>query len=287
MRMQTIKNLACAAVLLCGEICATEATAQDAKDDAKKPIAADLYIDMEAGRPGDPITIDLLNAMTHGAGGKWSLRHDHDRDWKEPMAEFTVAARQTLLPVPVIVGGQTYKNTGKRGWACEMLTPMRAVTYTFRASHPSVSVGFFMEYHCTKKWTPIDLVAINARNGDFVVAQTTEHPRNIGMRVHTGDHWEPGGKKGSKVGITIPMEDGKLYWVSMRFVQHGESSLALFDPATFKQIGPTSTLTLTSDSPAHNLIIGRTDAHGVTDKATVSWDDFLVDWSKAAYPLVP
>jgi hypothetical protein len=162
-----------------------------------------------------------------------------------------------------------------------MATPMRAVVYTFSAAHPSVSIGFFLEYHATKKYTPIDLVAINARNGDYVVMNTTEHPRNLAARVHTQ------GKEKSLVGTPIPMEDGKLYWVSMRFVQHGDSSLALFDPVTFKQIGPTSTLTLVSDSPAHNIIIGRTDNHGVTAPATVYWDDLVVDWTNAVFPLVP
>ena len=277
-------KLALAAILLGGGVFGAEGVA----DDSGKPIAADLYVDMEAGAPGDAITTSLLDAMTHGTGGKWSLRHGQDRDWKEPLPEFTVSSHETPAPVPVIVGGVTYKDAnGSRGWAGDMLTPVRGVTYTFSTDHPSVSVGFFMEYHATKKYTPIDLVAINARNGDFVVMQTTEHPRNLGARMHTGDHWDEKNKRTSKVGTVIPMEDGRLYWVSMRFVQHGESSLALFDPATFEQLGPTSTLTLTSTSPAHNIIIGRTDNHGVTAPAVVYWDDLVVDWSKAVFPLVP
>ncbi len=209
------------------------------------------------------------------------LRHGQDKDWKDPLAEFTVSSHATPLPAPVVVGGVTYKDAGTRGWACDMLTPMRAVVYTFSKPHPSVSIGFFLEYHATKKYTPIDLAAINARSGDYVVMNTTEHPRNLGARVHTQ------GKETSLVGTLIPMEDGKLYWVSMRFVQHGESSLALFDPVTFEQLGPTSSLTLVSDSPAHNIIIGRTDAHGVIAPVTVYWDNLLVDWSKAVFPLLP
>jgi hypothetical protein len=73
----------------------------------------------------------------------------------------------------------------------------------------------------------------------------------------------------------------------MRFVQHGESSLALFDPVSFRQLGPTSSLTLVSDSPAHNLIIGRTDNHGLMAPVVVYWDHLIVDWSKAVFPLVP
>jgi hypothetical protein len=46
-------------------------------------------------------------------------------------------------------------------------------------------------------------------------------------------------------------------------------------------------LTLVSDSPAHNIIIGRTDNHGVTAPATVYWDDLVVDWTNAVFPLVP
>ncbi len=277
-------NWVLAAIFLGGTLWVTEVSAED----AERRIIADLYVDMEAGALGDVITTNLLDKMTHGTGGTWGLKCGRFGAPHEALKEFTVSSHEVRLPTPVSVGGITYKDTaGTRGWACEMLTPVRAVAYTFSVDHPSVSVGFFMEYHATKHWTPIDLVAINARNGDFVVMNTTEHPRNLGLRVHTGDHWEPGGKKGSKVGIAIPLEDGKLYWVSMRFVQHGESSLALFAPVTFRQIGLTSTLTLTSDSPAHNLVIGRVDDHGITSPATIYWDNLIVDWSHAVFPLLP
>ena len=56
---------------------------------------------------------------------------------------------------------------------------------------------------------------------------------------------------------------------------------------TFRQIGLTSTLTLTSDSPAHNLVIGRVDDHGITSPATIYWDNLIVDWSHAVFPLLP
>jgi hypothetical protein len=253
----------------------------------RQPLVVDLYVDMEAGKAGDALTTELLDAMTRGAGGTWRMRRG--QEWTDsPLSEFTVSASRGRLPVPVSASGVIHKNTeDKRGWACEMATPVRSIAYTFATPHPAVSVGFFLEYHGTKKWTPLDLVIINSTDGDFVAMNTREHPQTPGVRVHTGDRGPNQERLGSRAGPVIPLEDGKLYWVSMRFTRHGDSSLALFDPVTFKQIGPTSTLTLNSDTPARSIMIGRCDNHGVVAPTTIYWNDLVVDWTTARFPLLP
>ena len=254
----------------------------------RQPLVADLYVDMEAGKPGDAMTTQLLDAMTRGDGGTWRVRRG--REWTDtPLAEFTVSAPRGHLPVPVSVDGVIHKNTeDKRGWVCDMATPARCIAYTFKTPHPAVSVGFFLEYHGTKKWTPLDFVIINSTDGDFVAMNTREHPQTPGVRVHTGDRGPNNEQRiASRAGPVIPLEEGKLYWVSMRFTQKGDSSLALFDPQTFKQIGPTSTLTLTSNTPARSITIGRCDNHGVVAPTTIYWNDFVVDWTTARFPLLP
>ncbi|HEV7404540.1 MAG TPA: hypothetical protein VGO11_16485 [Chthoniobacteraceae bacterium] len=258
-----------------------------AADPPRPPLVADLYVDMESGKPGDAMTTQLLDAMTHGTGGTWSMRRGPEKT-DTPLAEFTVSAARGRLPGPVSVNGVLHQNAeDQRGWACELATPARCVYYTFKTPHPAVSVGFFLEYHGTKAWTPLDLVCINSGD-DFVVMNTREHPQTPGVRVHTGDRSPGNEPKPSRAGPVIPLEDGKLYWVSMRFAQHGDSSLALFDPKTFQQIGETSTLTLTSNTPARMLIIGRCDKHpGAIPPTTIYWNDLVVDWTTARFPLLP
>jgi hypothetical protein len=256
-------------------------------DPPRKPLVADLYVDMGSGKPGDAMTTQLLDAMTRGVGGTWSMRRGPEKT-DTPLAEFTVSAAKGHLPVPVSVNGVIHNNAkDQRGWACEMATPVRCIYYTFKTPHPAVSVGFFLEYHGTKKWTPLDLVCINSTDGDFVVMNTREHPQTPGVRVHTGDRGPNNERKASRAGPVIPLEDGKLYWVSMRFTQHGDSSLALFDAKTFKQVGPTSTLTLTSNTPARMIMIGRCDNHGAVPPTTIYWNDLVVDWTTARFPLLP
>lgn len=256
-------------------------------DPPRKPLVADLYVDMGSGKPGDAMTTQLLDAMTHGTGGTWSMRRGPEKT-DTPLAEFTVSAAKGRLPVPVSVNGVIHNNAeNQRGWACEMATPLRCIYYTFKTPHSAVSVGFFLEYHGTKAWTPLDLVCINSGD-DFVVMNTREHPQTPGVRVHTGDRSPDNKPKPSRAGPVIPLEDGKLYWVSMRFTQHGDSSLALFDPKTFQQIGPTSTLTLTSNTPARMILIGRCDKHpGAIPPTTLYWNDLVVDWTTARFPLLP
>jgi hypothetical protein len=278
-----LPNLTLAAAFFGGAMLAGEAAAGP----PGKPLVADLYVDMRAGKAGDAMTIQLLDAMTHGAGGTWSMRRGPEKS-ETPLAEFTVSAGKGRLPGPVSVNGVLYnKGEDPRGWACELATPVRCVYYTFKTPKPAVSVGFFLEYHGTKAWTPLDLVCINSTDGDFVVMNTREHPQTPGVRVHTGDRSPGNEPKPSRAGPVIPLEDGKLYWVSMRFTQHGDSSLALFDPKTFQQIGPTSTLTLTSNTPARMIMIGRCDNHGAAPPTTIYWNDFVVDWSTARFPLLP
>ncbi len=253
----------------------------------RKPLVADLYVDMEQGKPGDAMTTELLDSMTRGAGGTWSTRRGREKA-DTPLAEFTVSAARGHLPVPVSVNGDLHKNAeDKRGWACEMATPIRCIAYTFKTPQPKVSVGFFMEYHGTKKWTPLDLVIINSTDGDFVAMNTREHPLTPGVRIHTGDRGPNNERLGSRAGPVIPFEDGKLYWVSMCFTQHGDSSLALFDPETFKQLGPTSTLTLNSNTPARLITIGRCDNHGEVAPTSIYWNDLVIDWTTAKFPLLP
>jgi hypothetical protein len=258
-----------------------------AADPPRKPLVADLYVDMRAGQPGDAMTLQFLDAMTHGAGGTWSMRRGPEKT-ETPLAEFTVSAGKGRLFGPVSVNGVLHnKVEDQRGWACELATRVRCVVYTFKAPKPAVSLGFFLEYHGTKQWTPLDLVCINSVD-DFVVMNTREHPLTPGVRVHTGDRGPNNEPKPSRAGPVIPLEDGKLYWVSMRFMQHGDSSLALFDPRTFQQIGPTSTLTLTSNNPARMIMIGRCDNHpGAIPPTTIYWNDLVVDWSTARFPLLP
>ena len=271
-----------AALLVCG-IPAHVASAQS----PRQPLVADLYVDMEAGKPGDVMTTQLLDALTRGTGGTWSMRRGSERT-ETPLAEFTVSAARGHLPVPVSVNGVVQKNTeDKRGWACAMATPVRCFIYTFKTPQPLVSIGFFLEYHGTKKWTPLDLVIINSTDGDFVAMNTREHPQTPGVRVHTGDRGPKNERIGSRAGPVISLEEGKLYWVSMRFTQQGDSSLALFDPVTFEQIGPTSTLTLNSNTPARSITIGRCDNHGEVAPTTIYWNDLVVDWTTARFPLLP
>ena len=280
-----LSQLTLVAAFLAGVLPPGEALA----DSPRKPLVADLYVDMESGKPGDTMTTQLLDAMTHGSSGTWSLRRGAEKT-DTPLAGFTVGAAKGHLPVPVSVNGVLHnKNNAEdqRGWACALATPLRCVYYTFKTPHPAVSVGFFLEYHGTKAWTPLDLVCINSVD-DFVVMNTREHPKTPGVRVHTGDRSPGNGPKPSRAGPVIDLEDGKLYWVSMRFTQHADSSLALFDPKTFQQIGETSTLTLTSNTPARMIIIGRCDkGPGTIPPTTLYWNDLVVDWTTARFPLLP
>ena len=75
--------------------------------DAKKSIVADLYVDMEAGDPGNVIIPGLLDKMTHGTGGTWSLKSGRYGVPQEPLKEFTVSSHEVRLPAPVVVGGIT------------------------------------------------------------------------------------------------------------------------------------------------------------------------------------
>src|SRR2546429_6272858 len=56
-------------------------------------------------------------------------------------------------------------------------------------------------------------------------------------------------------------------------------ALPIFMRAGVLQIGATSTLTLTSNTPARMIMIGRCDKHpGAIPPTTIYWNDLVVDW---------
>ena len=60
-----LPKLTLVAAFLAGIMPPDEASA----DPPRKPLVADLYVDMGSGKPGDAVTTQLLDAMTRGTGG--------------------------------------------------------------------------------------------------------------------------------------------------------------------------------------------------------------------------
>ena len=105
-------------------------------------------------------------------------------------------------------------------------------------------------------------------------------------------HSASGGNKSTISPTHVKVAVGKPYWVNLHFDGNaGTVSGAVFDPANgFAQVGTTMVARSTVGAKVYGSIrFGRTSAHGnhPDAKSQSYFDNIIVDYSKAAFPLVP
>jgi hypothetical protein len=235
--------------------------------------AVDLYLDMEAGSIGSALTTATLTAATHGAGGTWSLSSN-------AAANARVTGDEAPLHTQVRVGNTVYTDSGHtRGIAFPVNAPNTSANFAFASSRSAVSMGAYMTFGSNgSSFQTIDHLYFDAGDGSFCVAQTSSSFR---LRAHSGANG------GSSVGPDIPIAANHRYWITMKF-QIGLCSLQLFDATTRELVGQSS-IRINSSSPMRRFRFGRTDSHDGTNPPASSlnrFDDLVLDWTTAAFPLL-
>ena len=92
---------------------------------------------------------------------------------------------------------------------------------------------------------------------------------------------------GTQVGPAIPIVANQRYWVSLQYDgTAGTCSVAVFDPVTFAQIGTTSVVPMDKNLNVGPVIVGS-NGHGVTMSAHTYFDNLIIDWNTAPFPVVP
>jgi hypothetical protein len=239
----------------------------------------DMYQDMESGNNGDVLTATIMNASSHPNSG-----------WSAPSGTLWVStSHHSNLPGPVTVGGVTYNGTGgTRSWVFNDNNASNFVAYSTWGNFQSkVTVACYYTTDSTIVNTrQYDNIAMMPQLGKtFTVMQTISDGAGPQIRAHSKD------SAGNVVfSPSIRLTSGKAYWINLKYDASALTSyLAAYDPAnSFAQVGSTVTCGSASDG-MYGYYFGRYDAHGnQTNDLTQSWfDQVVIDWTNAAFPLIP
>ncbi len=235
---------------------------------------------MESGKEGDLLTPAIMNASSHG-GSQWSI---NGRMW--------VSTRNSSsLPGPVTVAGVTYSGAGgTRSWMFNDNNQLNYVKCTLPGRYSKITVACYYATGVTIPWVQFDSINfLEVTERTWGVLQVeTEDKGGPYLRCHSASV----GSKTTYSPTHMKVIVGKPYWVNLHFDgDAGTVSGAVFDPANgFAQVGTTMVAPSTAGARVYGSVrFGQTSAHGnhPDAKSQSYFDNIIVDYSKAAFPLVP
>jgi hypothetical protein len=229
--------------------------------------SADILIDFETGADGNVITGAILNSSTHGSGGTWSTS-------KSPMTASTISTSgEKKYSGNIIVGGTSYADSSStRGVKWTANLQIEYSQFSFSSSYSSVSAGFFF-YAGIPTGDPTYYNPFNVGNpgNEYCAPQWR----------YNGIHLETKGGDSADVNVS----SYKWYWITIKYVQNGTSYMSVYDPTNWSLVG-TVTHTLL-DFPATVMQFGQMHAQIGQAGSYYYFDDILIDWTTATFPLLP
>jgi hypothetical protein len=241
----------------------------------------DIFQDMENGKDGDLLTPAIMNASSHGGGSKWSI---NGRMW--------VSTKNTRdLPGPVVVDGATYAGAGgTRSWMFNDANQLNYVKCSLPGHYSKITVACYYATGVTIPWVQFDSITfIEATERTWGVLQVeTEDQGGPYLRCHSAS----AGSKTTYSPTHVKVMVGKPYWVNLHFDGDAATvSGAVFDPANgFAQVGATMVAQATARAKVYGSIrFGQTSSHGnhPDAKSQSYFDNIIVDYTHAAFPLLP
>lgn len=226
------------------------------------------YIDFEASTDGMTITTDILAASTHCGNGVWSLA-------TSPITGMTISTdAQKQLPSPVTTCGTQYADaTGTRGLRYDISQTGQYAAYTWSATSGSASAGFF--YKITVNDTNYySVFSINGQSGlDFSALNIHDGA----MRLEVGSQ---------VISAPINISPNTWYWVTMQYNAGGTHRLQVYDTTSWVLLGDLSNAATGNDAPT-SISIGRTGSEPGFPSGYWYYDNIIVDYLTAEFPIVP
>jgi hypothetical protein len=239
--------------------------------DSPPATEVDMLLRFESGSDTDVLTTVILNAATEGGGGTWSLSASPSVLTISTGAELDVSGVK-------VSGGSSDDSGGTRGLAIYCGNAQKHANYTLDAAAPAVSCGFAFKIgsgFTGATFSTFDMVRMQGEAGEFVVAQFVDFPgASFGLRVHTS-----GGN-----GTIIQLTANTWYWVTMKYVANGTSTLSIYSSADFTTLVGSSTRA-TVDQDCYLVDIGLESF--VDGGASNYIDDFALDLDGSQFPLLP
>jgi len=224
-----------------------------------------VYIDFENSADGTTITPSILAAGTHCGNGIWSLS-------TSPLFGMTISTKgQKQLPSPVTTCGTQYTDTGTRGLQYDISQTGRYAAYNWSTTSSSASVGFFFQITVSDQ-NFYSVFAITASGGDYAVL----HIQGGAMSLETI----------TGVSNSIPISPNVWYWVTMQYNAGGTHFMQVYDTTRWTLLGSVSRAA-NGNFPPNGIDIGRPGSEPGFPSGFWYYDNVIVDYLKATFPIVP
>ena len=242
--------------------------------------SVDVYLDMESGSDNSTVTAGLLNSATHGSGGAWGTFVFPDSPAAFLSTMKVTTDFEPLLGTPVTVGTDAYPDRGtSRGYSFSNLSNRKFARYTFDVTHPKVSMGCFVRIGNFDGSTSgsYDLIAMEG-DGEFAVLNFQDFPgSDFVFQIHTQ----------AGVNDAFPVTPNTTYWMTLLWDQpNRRASMKVYDAMTWQLVG-NSSIALEPNKECQTVCFGRYDGHAATTSALHYYDDLMIDYSAADFPILP
>lgn len=243
--------------------------------------AADLYWDFETSTDGTALTTTILGNSLHGTGiSSWLI------DGTTPASAGKISTSASKTAGSVTVGGTTYSG-GTRGIIYDHYYAPESYIAYFSDTHANVSVGFDVTFGPDNHdgSVNVDMVFI-PNNGNWHSCVFNYQSGTMTPTHRVSAHDTEGGGVNGQHGEYFEVEPGVAYWATMKKEQGVACTVSLYNKSTMALVG-TSTLP-TANYPAIALGFGHNPPYtGTSDHKYSYFDNFIVDWTTATFPLLP
>ena len=231
----------------------------------------DILTSFNAGTVGNLISAASLSNSTTGTGGTWTVSGG------DTSIYFTTT-NATDARGTVEVGSDTRIDYAPDvALAMPASTNAQTATFTFSAAKDSVSIGvaLFLGGPSSYSYSTYDLIAIYGA-GEFLTANLDEKPgASYVIRLH------------SQAGLAanVPVSTNTPYWITIKWDKPTlKGNMAVYSVPGYTLIQSNS-IVLQNKSAA-SVHLGRYDVHEYFSSAVFAWDDLVIDWTSATYPLL-
>jgi hypothetical protein len=246
----------------------------------------DVLQDMESGKDGDLLTPAIMKASSHGAAVEWKTE---GQVWVSTVQSYN-------LPGPVIADRASYPaGKGTRCWKfndSSMRNLVRCGLGRVVSSKTKITVAcYYTPGVKVRLRSTFDTVCLWGMQS-YAVIQTINDEWGPGGGPYLRAHSCTGPGKATFSREVVAITPGKTYWVNLKYDgPAGKTLVAVFDPAkAFAQVGKTVAAdSVPNASQWYQMGFGRADGHGDMPNATTQscLGDILIDYTEAAFPLLP
>jgi hypothetical protein len=226
-------------------------------------ITYDMWIDFEHDTLGALVTAGELANSTHGAAGSWNT--------SQTGSHLTVVAAGED-PAHAITG-----DTGTRGLAYNLASSGQGwIQWNLPSDKHSLSFGLWYKTYQAPAWDegPHFITLYNNAYGPMERFSDERSGVNNARQVRI-----------SPLDQAIPISDNTWYWFTMKWVQNGSGIARVYD--TNLNLVGTVTFTDSINFPAQAILLGSSDAGPSRPGQAVYFDDLIIDYTNAAFPVLP